>query len=702
MKKIIGILLIISMVVFGGPGFNYARNNDELRMQEELRGKGAGYVPDEIIVKFRDDDKAFRVIKVGKGLVNQKVREYRGKSNVVYAEPNYIASAYNYPVNDSYYSYQWNFRGRDEGGVNAQLAWDISNGSGTIVAVLDTGIAYTDFRNYDIAPDLAGTLFVKGYDFINGDSKPNDDNGHGTHVAGTIAQTTNNNLGVAGIAYGAELMPVKVLNSQGSGSYSTIAEGIYFAANNGADVINMSLGGPVPSQTLENALAYAYGMGVTIVAATGNDNGDVGYPAAYDDYVIAVGATDYEMNRSYYSNFGSQVDLVAPGGDVTVDLNYDGYGDGILQNTFGNSVSDFGYYFYQGTSMATPHVAAAAAILKSNDDTLTAASIRMALEGSAHDLGDPGWDQYYGYGIIDIYAALSWTPGPVIENDPPTADPKSVTTDEEVLVNIVLSGSDPDDDEITFSIVREPSNGTLTGSGVNYSYTGNVDFNGSDSFEYVANDGYVNSTPATVSITVDPVNDPPEAYPAFDETVVNTPVTIQLLAYDVDGDGLTYSGPSTSTSGTITFDGSEYVIYEPDQGFIGQDTFTYRVFDGEYYSDYAIVTVTVNEETVPSVVTYDDYDGDTLTTNVSRAGRNYFVTASVVITVYQDGNRVGDALVSGQWDGTVTAEGSGTSNGNGDATINLEKTKVSTSSPVLTFTVKSITINGETHFFNQD
>lgn len=341
--------------------------------------------------------------------VEEMVEIYSKNPNVEYAEPNFLATALFVP-NDLYYTYQWNFDG-----INMEQAWDeveLGGSTDVIVAVIDTGVAYENYgRKYKVAPDLAGTSFVPGYDFVNNDNHPNDDEGHGTHVTGTIAQRTNNGIGVAGIAFNVLIMPVKVLNSNGSGTYAGIADGIYFAADNGAKVINMSLGGSSSSTTLRDALAYAYNIkGVTIVCAAGNEyqSGNApSYPAAYDDYCIAVGATRFDGTRSYYSNTGSYVDIMAPGGDTGVDQNGDGYVDGILQQTFGNRTTSFEYYFYQGTSMASPHVAGVAALLISNNVT-GPDKVREALESTARDLGDPGRDEKYGWGIVDAYAALTY------------------------------------------------------------------------------------------------------------------------------------------------------------------------------------------------------------------------------------------------------------------------------------------------------
>ena len=206
-------------------------------------------------------------------------------------------------------------------------------------------------------------------------------------------------------------MPIKVLGSDGAGTYADIAEGVRFAADNGAHVINLSLGGTASSQTLKDAVAYAYNKGVTIVAAAGNDGTNtVLYPAAYDEYIIAVGATGYDKEKAPYSNYGDSIDVVAPGGDTSVDMNNDGYGDGILQQTFGNAYNDWGYYFYQGTSMATPHVAGVAALLIAHGNAVAPGDVRSAIETTSEDLGSPGRDTLYGWGLVNASQALAWTP----------------------------------------------------------------------------------------------------------------------------------------------------------------------------------------------------------------------------------------------------------------------------------------------------
>lgn len=387
--------------------------NSQLRMGSSDNSK-IEYVSDEIIVKFKEDIESFRVIKVPEGKVGEKIKEYSKRADVIYAELNYMAYALWVP-NDPYYSSQWHLDNPVYGGIRMEEAWGISQGDpSVVVAIIDTGIAYENYRNYCQAPDLAQTSFVQGYDFVNNDRHPNDDNRHGTHVAGTVAQSTNNSLGVAGVAFKTSLMPVKVLNKLGSGTYATVAKGIRYAADKGAKVINLSLGGSSSNTTLKDAIAYAYNKGVTIIAACGNDNApSCSYPAAYDDYVIAVGATQYDETKAPYSNYGPSIDLVAPGGNNKVDQNNDGYADGVLQQTFINSsqVCTFAYYFFQGTSMATPHVSGVAALLIANGNATTPDEIRAALQETAEDKGAIGPDTTYGYGLVDASAALKWTSG---------------------------------------------------------------------------------------------------------------------------------------------------------------------------------------------------------------------------------------------------------------------------------------------------
>jgi subtilisin family serine protease len=299
---------------------------------------------------------------------------------------------------DPYASYQWHFPP-----IQVPESWEETTGEGVVVAIVDSGISKGGV-------DLDCHTFVHPFNAITGVASPGaavDDNGHGTHIAGTVAQCTNNGVGVAGIAFDAALMPVKVLEADGSGEMSAIAQGIDWAIEHGADVINLSLGCELAgcsSSIIDEAIAAAVAAGVVVVAASGNSDLDyVAYPANHPD-VIGVGAVDLNLRRAHYSNRGTALDLVAPGGDVKQDANSDGYVDGVLQETFEGST--FGYYFWNGTSMAAPHVSGAAALLRSFIPDAGAGAIRQALIGSADDLGPAGFDTAYGHGLIQIRDAI--------------------------------------------------------------------------------------------------------------------------------------------------------------------------------------------------------------------------------------------------------------------------------------------------------
>src|SRR3954451_7621646 len=323
---------------------------------------------------------------------------------------------------------QWNFAGPF--GVNAQTAWNNlaaggrPGGLGVVVAVLDTGVAYADHGRYRRSPDLRKSTFVQGYDFIGHDPHADDPQGHGTHVASTIAEWTNNGFGLTGLAWGVRIMPVRVLDSQGEGDAGTIAKGVRFAVRHGARVINLSLefstdvtSSEIPS--LIKAINYAHAKGAVVVAASGNEAYTaVAYPARAN-YVVSVGATTEHGCVADYSNRGRGLDLVAPGGGGDADLANDPNchpdvmaGHDISQITYVDPRRRFGIDREEGTSMAVPHVSATAALVIASGvigKHPRPTAVLQRIEATAHDLGAPGYDTGYGWGLIDAGAAT--TPG---------------------------------------------------------------------------------------------------------------------------------------------------------------------------------------------------------------------------------------------------------------------------------------------------
>jgi serine protease len=419
--------------------------------------RAADTVPGEVVVKFRAGSTA-RAARSGPGPIghprllhvrNERaaLRRLRARSDVVYAVRNVKAHAAGFVPNDpgrgtkpaGWAAVQWNFAG--PWGVNAPDAWQNliaagrPGGRGVLVAVLDTGVAYANKLGYMKSPDFSAQKIVRGYDFVSDDRYPYDKNGHGTHVASTIAESTNNAIGLTGLAYGVKILPVRVLDDRGEGDAAVIARGIRYAAQHGAQVINLSLefsidvrGSEIPE--LLDAVTYAHEKGAVVVGASGNEAYPVvAYPAKASA-VISVGATTEHGCLSDFSNIGSGLDVVAPGGgpDAALDAEPRCLPDGpaghdIYQITLEGDKHHRRFGIppdYAGTSMATPHVSAIAALVIASGVLgahPTPGAVEHRIEQTSRDLGDAGYDRRYGFGLVD--AAAATRPGPPVAQPPP-------------------------------------------------------------------------------------------------------------------------------------------------------------------------------------------------------------------------------------------------------------------------------------------
>ena len=656
-RWVVSTLLVVSLLLtLGMPRANAAEQ--DIFEYDNVSAGHPLFVPGEILVKFRTgvpdavierinaehgasvlevSPWGFMRLGIPKGRsVTQMAQVYSKNPNVRHAQPNSICRVVMSP-NDFYYYRQWHLDNPEYGGINMESAWDLSTGAGVVVAVLDTGVAYENYDedgdgNYDywLAPDLANTTFVPGYDFINNDSHPNDDDSHGTHVTGTIAQSTNNSIGVAGVAFDASIMPVKVLGGGGSGTVFSVVNGIYFAADNGAEVINMSLAWPWwggsmydPGPIVHDAVIYAYNKGVTIVAAAGNDNkNEVAYPAAYAE-CIAVGATQYDEALAPYTNRGTALELTAPGGNLNLDQNGDTKGDGVLQQTFNpytRDPSDFDYWFFQGTSMASPHVAGVAALViaagvSGPDD------VRQVLRSTAEDHYLPGWDSQYGWGIVDAHAALSSIGPP---NEPPVAEAGgSYSGDEGSAINFDASASSDADGTITLYEWDWDNDGVYDESttSATITHTWYDDYSGAVGLRVTDDDGATGTDTASVTVNnVAPTAEAGGPYYGNEGSAIfltgsaTDPGSDDLTyAWDLDNNG-SYETPGKNVSKTWAQDGTYAVVLRVTDGDGGVDTDNATVYVNDLDPTAAFSYSPVNP-VIGELVSFTDestsYDGIT-------------------------------------------------------------------------------------------
>ena len=536
----------------------------------------------------------------------------------------------------------WGVKRIGAGAVHAQG----NLGAGVKVGILDTGI---DLDHPDLAYDPScSASFVEGETLDDGHS-------HGTHVAGTVAGLDNDS-GVVGVAPEVTLCIYKVFSNSGASDWSDIIAALDQAVTDGVQITNNSYGDSAdPGAIVKTAFDNAQAAGVLHVAASGNYGNFFGtgenciYPARWDT-VIATAATTESDTRAYYSSTCPEVELAAPGHQIYSTMPGGGYG------------------YKNGTSMASPHVAGTAALILAANPGWSNNEARTRLQTTADDLGDVGRDPWYGYGLVDADEAAA-TP-----NNPPVADDQEVVTDEDTPVAITLTASDPDGDPLTYSVVTDPNNGTLTGTAPDLTYTPASNYNGPDSFTFMANDGQVDSNIATVSITVWPVNDPPNATFIYNCTALSCDFDASgssdpeeaIASYDWDfGDGNTGSGMAPSHGYAV---GGTYSV-------------AVTVTDDGGASDTDVQTVTVSEAS-PSMHV-GDLDG-----TLATANRNFW-WAEVTITVHdRDENPVPEATVQGTWSGG--ASGSGTCLTSTDGTCAVLSPKIASAQETILFVVDSV------------
>jgi thermitase len=427
-EKILIAILVPSILLCLG-AFGRARPTEGLRAAPRTLPSGV-YVPGQVLVKFRANvpriqqlamigavgATAFQELptlhafglSLPPGLsVEEAVSFWSQVPLIEYAEPNYIVHASVTP-NDSLFNKQYALSnpggtlllpdsplGTQGADIKATAGWEETKGSESVViAVLDTGVDL-------LHPDLKDKLFSNGRDFVNDDLDASDDNGHGTVVAGIAGAETNNSEGIAGVAWYCQILPVKVLDQDGLGTVAQVSDGITWAADqaaNGVKVINVSWGLDEPSEVLRDAVEYAYSQGVLVVAAAGSTGGAVEFPAAYDNYVLAVAATDYNDSLYELSNTGSEIDVAAPGVEIMSTVPRGFYGPGSID-----------YGFWTGTSVAAPQVAGVAALVISLKPFLTVDEVMDVIRFSADDVNAsqyPGKDEFIGFGRINFETAV--------------------------------------------------------------------------------------------------------------------------------------------------------------------------------------------------------------------------------------------------------------------------------------------------------
>jgi serine protease len=607
----------------------------------------------------RIGDGSILVLKVRDGAVPAAVQALNGRAGVVFAEPNWLRQLHEAP-NDTGYGLKWDLHndgtlsyGGKTATADADMDWQEAYtflGSGfsgsAVVAVIDTGI---DAGH----PDLDGKI-VAGYDYLDGDSNPADTYGHGTHVAGIALAETNNNTGTAGVGYSPNIkvMPLRVCDESGCPT-TAIVNAIYHAADHGANVINLSLGGRIGSTAEETAINYAWEHGLVIAASSGNDGArKVSYPAAFVN-CIAVGSTNWNDVLAKYSNKGSALDVVAPGGEMsalhdpggiysTMPI-YDVY----LTTQYGYSKN---YDQLQGTSMAAPQVAGLAGLLfamnvaDANGNGRTNDEVRQIIEGTVDDLGATGWDQSYGWGRINVYSAVQAAGGGGGENQPPTAGFTYTTSD----LTATFTDTSTDSDGSVVSWIWDFGDGT-TSTAQNPSHTYAAGGTYSVILTVTDDDDATGSASQNVTVSSGTTNNPPTASftfttsdltASFTDASTDSDGTIVSWSWDF-GDGATSTAQNPSH--TYAADGTYTVnlTVTDDDGATGTTSQQVTVSSGGT-SDF---TLTATGYKVRGRQTVDLAWSGATSTNVDVYRNGSVVATTANDGAYTDSDAVADFLI---------------------------------------------------------
>ena len=591
---------------------------ESLSVIENFDGSSDKFVTGQIVVGLKNTDPYFSpkvtahggqviktieslnafVIKVPVHAEEKFISSISKNPNIKYAERDVVVNAL-YTPNDQYFNIQWGMQR-----IGMESVWDVNRnlGAGIIVAVIDTGI-------YDNHPDFAGTTILTDidYDFVDDDTDTRPTaiclipgvgkfaESHSTFVSGIIAATKDNSKGVSGLAP-VDILPIRVLGTCGSGYTSDVAAGIRYAADNGADVINLSLGSSVATQVELDAVNYAHAAGVVLVAAAGNDgDGDnlPSYPASYAN-VISVSAVANDNSFAPYSQHVSSNELAAPGG-TTGSCSTSGttyiVSTGVV--TQGNSVK-FTYTCGTGTSFAAPHVSGVAALIKASIPGITNDGIRLHLQDNAEDLGAPGRDEFFGYGLVTATSVIAFIEEPPPDNSPTANAGPDATVNESSPVILDGSGSsDPNGDTLTF-LWTAPAGISLSSTTAESPTftTPSVTTDTVLTFSLIVNDGTDSSPADNVIITVSN-NDAPVADIQSVSTDEDTALSIILTATDADGDSLTYTTVSSPSNGSLSGTAPN-LTYTPNSDFTGSDSIIFKANDGIADSDPATISITVN------------------------------------------------------------------------------------------------------------